>query len=52
MQKKWRIREGLYVELAIETRKLVEKYFSNIIFQWISREENEWADTLATKGGK
>ena len=43
---KWKIKEGLYVEVAIKARRLVEE-FSDLSFEWIPREENELCDCLS-----
>ena len=46
MQGKWRIKKGLYLDLALKALYL-RRYFKNIKFNWIPREENEWADQLS-----
>lgn len=43
----WNINKGLYVPLAQDARALVDKFFSNITFHWIPREENYIADELS-----
>lgn len=42
----WKIKKGLYKNIALETKKLIEK-FSNISFEWIPREKNLVADELS-----
>ncbi len=44
----WRIKQGIYVPLALECRSLLEK-FSQIKGRWIPREENTFADELSKK---
>lgn len=48
MQGKWRIKNGIYKDIAWKTR-LYSKKFKFIRFNWIPREENEWADALSKK---
>jgi len=42
----WRIKKGLYKNIAKQTKELVKK-FSNIEFSWIPREQNTEADSLS-----
>lgn len=46
MEGGWKIKKGIYKEQALEAKKLKE-FFKTIKFQWIPREENEWADALS-----
>ena len=48
MQGLWRIKEGLYVETAVKTKFLGDK-FTNIKYKWIPREHNYKADELSKK---
>ena len=48
MSGQWRIRGGLYVMFALKARELL-KFFKNVRFEWIPREENKMADFLAHK---
>jgi ribonuclease HI len=47
----WSIKNGEYVELAYEARKLA-RYFTNIRGEWIRRERNEIADRLSKEALK
>ena len=42
----WRIKQGLYVKLALKAKEILED-FKKINGQWIPREENEICDKLA-----
>lgn len=46
MSGNWKIKKGIYVELANKAKEL-KANFKNIRFEWIPREENEWADELS-----
>ncbi len=49
---KWRVRKGLYLAIAIETKQLLADPRGlgwEINFCWISREQNEECDTLSKK---
>ncbi len=48
MSGRWRIKKGIYAELARKAVELKRK-FTDIKFYWISREENEWADELSKR---
>ncbi len=48
MSGKWRIRDGLYTGFAIKAKSLA-KEFSDLIFEWVSRDKNTICDTLATE---
>lgn len=42
----WRIKKGVYKDIALETKKLIKK-FTNITFEWIPRDKNIEADKLS-----
>ena len=42
----WRIKKGIYKEVALETKNLIKK-FTDIVFEWIPRENNTLADELS-----
>ena len=49
---KWRIRKGLYLSIAIETKELLAHLRGlgwQINFCWIPREQNEECDALSKK---
>lgn len=46
MNKEWRIKKGLYKEIALEAKEMI-KQFGNIFFEWIPREKNKEADSLS-----
>lgn len=46
MSGKWKIKHGLYVEAATKAKSLAEK-FTDLSFEWISRDENTVCDELA-----
>jgi ribonuclease HI len=46
MFRTWKIKEGLYIELAHRARELLSR-FKNIRGEWISRDHNEVADGLS-----
>lgn len=46
MSGRWSIKAGMYKELALSCKKLLE-HFTFIRFQWIPREENQEADDLS-----
>lgn len=48
MSNQWRIKKGIYYEQALICEKLIHK-FPSLRFEWIPREENEWADFLSKK---
>jgi hypothetical protein len=50
---KWRIRKGLYLPIAIETKTLLAHLHGmgwQVSLMWIPREQNEECDTLSKKG--
>lgn len=46
---KWEIKEGRYTEYAEIARDIANNHFSNLMFEWIPREQNTKADLLARK---
>lgn len=48
---KWRIKNGAYVDYALESRRLLSTVLDliSIELKWIPREDNEIADSLASK---
>lgn len=46
MQGLWKVKHGLYVDLANKAKALIKK-FTDISFKWIPRDKNERCDTLA-----
>lgn len=48
MSGRWRIKKGIYRDIALKTKETVNR-FKNIMFIWVPREENEWADELSKK---
>jgi ribonuclease HI len=49
----WRIKKGLYLAIAIETKELLAHLCGlgwQINFRWIPREQNEECDSLSKKG--
>jgi ribonuclease HI len=49
---KWRVRKGLYLSIAIETKELLAYLRGlgwQINFSWIPRERNEECDALSKK---
>jgi ribonuclease HI len=51
---KWRVRKGLYLSIALETKELLAYLRGlgwQINFCWIPREQNEECDALSKKGG-
>jgi|ERR1051325_8590815 ribonuclease HI len=48
MKKKWKIKAGLYVSLALEAKDLFTD-FSDTTIIWIPREKNERADELSKR---
>jgi ribonuclease HI len=49
---KWRVRKGLYLSIAIETKELLAYLRGlgwQINFRWIPREQNEECDALSKK---
>lgn len=49
MSGKWKIKNGMYRDAAIECKKLL-CHFPNISFQWVARNYNELADELSNQG--
>jgi ribonuclease HI len=50
---RWRIKKGLYLAIAIETKELLAHLRGlgwNINFCWIPREQNEECDALSRRG--
>ncbi len=48
MKGEWKIKDGSYVDLALKA-KCLTKSFPNVRLEWIPRDQNHQADSLATK---
>lgn len=48
MNGEWEVKKGLYVEYYLKARERIGK-LKHIRFEWIPREENEYADSLTEK---